>query len=318
MIAVVIPCYRTKAYILPLIAQLGTEVDKIYVIDDACPEMTGKYVKTECRDPRLTVLFHTKNLGVGGAVVTGYRQALHDGASIVLKLDGDGQMDPNLIPKFIAPIVSGKADYVKGNRFFDLQLLSAMPKVRLIGNAALSFINKACTGYWNVMDPTNGYTAIHANILRSMPLHKLDKRYFFESDLLFRLSILRAVVYDLPIKAKYDGEVSSLRIGRVILGFPPKYVVRFFKRIFYSYFLRDFNVGTIELLVGMLLCTVGVLYGACSWYRSLTSGIPATSGTVMLASLPIILGFQSLLAALNYDVANVPKEPLHKLLNDQY
>ncbi|MBD2021111.1 glycosyltransferase family 2 protein [Leptolyngbya sp. FACHB-36] len=315
MIAVVIPCYRTKAFILPLLAQIGQDVDRIYVVDDACPERTGLYVKECCCDPRLTVIFHAENQGVGGAVLSGYVKAIDDGATVIVKLDGDGQMDPSLLPKFVIPILNGKADYVKGNRFFDLQLLESMPLIRLIGNAALSFISKACTGYWDIMDPTNGYTAVHAKILRMLPLHKIDKRYFFESDLLFRLSIVRAVVCDMPMKAKYEDEVSSLRINRVLAEFPGKYVNRFFKRIFYSYFLRDFNVGSVELLVGLFLMTIGALFGIYHWYTSNQTGIPATSGTVMLASLPIILGFQSLLAAVSYDVCNVPKRPVHLVLD---
>lgn len=315
-VAVVIPCYRTRSYILPLIAQIGETVDRIYVIDDACPEHTGDYVEAECADPRVTVIFHPQNQGVGGAVMSGYRQALAENATIVVKLDGDGQMNPQLIPQLIRPILNGKADYVKGNRFFDLKLLASMPKLRLVGNTGLSFISKLCTGYWHVMDPTNGYTAIHAHVLRSIPLHKIARRYFFENDMLFRLSIIRAVVYDLPIKAKYEDEVSSLNISRVLLEFPNQYAIRFLKRIFYNYFLRDFNVGSLELVAGSILLVIGCVFGSFAWFRSVATGVPATSGTVMLASLPIILGFQSLLAALNYDVANVPKVPIHQLLDE--
>lgn len=317
VVAVVIPCYRTKPYILSLIYQIGEEVNLIYVVDDACPDKTGSYVQRECADLRVSVIFHSQNQGVGGAVISGYQQALKDNATIIVKLDGDGQMNPQLIPKIIHPILSGRADYAKGNRFFDLKLLASMPMLRLVGNTGLSFINKLCTGYWNVMDPTNGYTAIHAQILYMIPLHKVARRYFFESDMLFRLSTIRGVVCDVPIKAKYDGEVSSLNISRVLLEFPSKYVVRFLKRIFYNYFLRDFNAGSLELVIGSILLSMGFIFGSFAWFRSVTSEITATSGTVMLASLPIILGFQSLLAALNYDVGNVPKTPVHGMLDDK-
>ncbi len=233
---------------------------------------------------------------------------------IVVKIDGDGQMDPLLIPQFLHPILMGKADYVKGNRFFDIESLVKMPTVRLIGNAGLSFVNKLCSGYWDIMDPTNGYTAIHANVLRAIPLHKVEERYFFESDMLFRLNIIRAVVYDLPMRSKYNGEVSSLKINKVILDFPGKYLTRFLKRIFYNYFLRDFNVGSIEIILAVFFIILGSIYGVYQWRLSDISGIPATSGTVMLSSLPIILGFQSLLAAVSYDVANIPKKTVHKSL----
>lgn len=316
MIAVVIPCYKVKNHILRLISQVGFEVNAIYVIDDCCPEMTGAYVQKECIDSRVKVIFHSKNKGVGGAVISGYIQALDDGADIIIKIDGDGQMDPALIPKFIKPILNSKADYVKGNRFFSLELLKTMPKIRLIGNAILSFVNKMCSGYWNIMDPTNGYTAIHSRILKIIPLQKIDNRYFFESDMLFRLNIIRAVIYDLPMKAKYGDEISNLKISKVIRDFPCKYIKMLIKRVFYNYFLRDFNVGSIELVVACVFMSIGSLYGLVEWYLSVVTGIPATSGTVMLASLPIILGFQSFMAAVNYDVANIPINPVHKSLEE--
>jgi glycosyltransferase involved in cell wall biosynthesis len=316
MIAVVIPCYRVRNHILTVISQIGLEVNAIYVVDDCCPEMTGTYVQKECIDSRVKVIFHSKNKGVGGAVISGYKQALDDGVDIIIKIDGDGQMDPALIPKFIKPILNSQADYVKGNRFFSIELLNTMPKIRLIGNAILSFVNKMCSGYWNIMDPTNGYTAIHSRILRIIPLHKIDNRYFFESDMLFRLNIVRAVIYDLPMKAKYGDENSSLKISKVILEFPFKYIRMLIKRVLYNYFLRDFNVGSIELLVACIFISLGSFYGLSKWYSSAITGVPATSGTVMLASLPIILGFQSLLAAVNYDVVNIPRNPVHTILED--
>ncbi|MBD1937972.1 glycosyltransferase family 2 protein [Microcoleus sp. FACHB-68] len=312
-VAVVIPCFNVKKHILEVIDKIGSEVNLIYVIDDKCPEATGDYVNSYCQDSRVKVIFHPTNRGVGGAVVSGYREAIAAGATIIIKIDGDGQMEPALIPKFIKPIAGDLADYVKGNRFFDLDLLASMPKLRLIGNALLSFVSKMCSGYWDIMDPTNGYTAIHASVLKMIPLHKLDKRYFFESDMLFRLNTVRAVVYDLPMAAKYGEEISHLKIGRVMLIFPCKYINRFFKRIFYNYFLRDFNIGSVELIVAIILISLGLIFGLYNWYLSIQRGIPATSGTVMLASLPIILGFQSLLAAINYDVTNVPKMPVHKI-----
>lgn len=312
-IAVVIPCFKVKKYILEVLAKIGSDVHIIYVIDDCCPEGTGDFVKSRCQDSRVKIIFHSTNKGVGGAVISGYREAMADGATIIIKVDGDGQMEPALIPRFIKPIAGGVADYVKGNRFFDLDSLVSMPKLRLIGNAGLSFVNKMASGYWDIMDPTNGYTAIHSSALKMIPLHKIDKRYFFESDMLFRLNTVRAVVYDLPMAAKYGEEISHLKISRVILAFPCKYFNRFLKRIFYNYFLRDFNIGSVELIVSLILIFLGSVFGFYNWYLSIHRGTPATSGTVMLASLPIILGFQSLLAVINYDVTNIPRVPVHKI-----
>ncbi len=154
-IAVVIPSYRVVKHILGVLSAIGPEIWRIYVIDDKCPEGSGDYVEDNCIDTRVVVLRHGTNQGVGSAVMTGYRAAIADGADIIVKVDGDGQMDPALIPNFIEPILAGEADYTKGNRFFYLEEIRAMPKVRLFGNAVLSFMTKLSSGYWDVFDPTN-------------------------------------------------------------------------------------------------------------------------------------------------------------------
>lgn len=308
MIAVVIPSYKVKKHIIKVISEIGSEIDKIYVVDDKCPENSGKYVEDNCKDKRVIVVYNDENKGVGGAVKSGYKKALEDNCEIIVKLDGDGQMEPKLISGLIAPIVKNKADYVKGNRFFYLDTLMKMPKMRLFGNSILSLINKIVNGYWDIIDPTNGFTAIHYNTLQSLNLDKIDNRYFFESDMLFRLGTIKAVVADFPMNAKYEDEKSNLSIKKVLFEFPPKYFVRFFKRIFYNYFLRDFNIASIEMIFGSVFFIFGLILGLFNWLESVSSGVTATSGTVMLAALPIIIGFQLLLSALNYDIQNVPKK----------
>ena len=310
MVAVVIPCFRVKNWIIDLLKEIGPGVDKIYVVDDACPEESGKTVLNESEDPRIKVLFHKINMGVGASVITGYRNAIEDGATIIVKLDGDGQMNPRLIEKLITPIVNRQADYVKGNRFYDLRFLQQMPFLRKVGNTALSFINKAVNGYWNIMDPTNGFTAISAPALKLLPLERIEKRFFFEQDMLFRLNTIRAVVQDFPMPAKYDNESSNLRIWKVLFGFPGKYLKRFIKRIFYSYFLRDFNIGSLELIMAVLLMGFGIIFGAIRWIQSVSTMHPATAGTVILAGLPIILGFQAFLSFLHFDLTNIPQKPI--------
>ncbi len=312
VVAVVIPCYRVSAQVQGVIARIGPEVTRIFIVDDACPENTGDLVEAQCRDARVSVIRHAQNLGVGGAMVTGYRAALEAGADIVVKIDGDGQMDPALIPRFVSALAQGQADYTKGNRFYDLESLRTMPRVRLLGNAMLSLVNKISSGYWDVMDPTNGYTAIHRTVLSHLPLAKLDRGYFFESDMLLRLYTLRAVVRDVPMAAHYGDEVSNLRVGRVLFTFPLKYLRATCKRIFYSYFLRDFNAGTLQLLGAILIGGAGTLYGAAKWALSIRSGVAATSGEVMIAALPVLVGVQFLLGALQFDIQNVPREPLQQ------
>ena len=316
-IAVVIPCYRVRDHIAGVLRSIGPEVWRIYCVDDACPEESSAVIKTvAAEDARIHLLTHEKNLGVGGAMVTGYRQAILDGADIVVKLDGDGQMDPRKIPSLIAPIVQGKADYVKGNRFFHLESLRAMPTARLIGNAGLSFLSKLSTGYWNLFDPTNGYTAIHASVVRVMPLEKLSHRYFFESDMLFRLNTLRAVVTDIPMAAHYADEKSSMNLLQVLVEFPYYHARNYLKRLFYNYILRNFTVASVDLVAGVILLLFGVIFGGYKWYHGIQMDVVTTPGTVMLAALPIILGVQLILGFLSQDVANVPNDPIHPKLSN--
>ena len=229
---------------------------------------------------------------------------------IVVKIDGDGQMDPALLPSFVRPLLQGRADYTKGNRFFRPESVQGMPPVRLFGNAMLSFLTKLSCGYWNVMDPTNGYTAVRTSVLAELPLDKLEKRYFFETDMLFRLNTVRAVVKDIPMDSLYADEESNLKVGRVLPEFLKKHISRLWRRYVYNYLVRDFNVGTLYSLSGVLLLLAGTAFGTWHWVSGNFNSHPATSGTVMLAALPVLIGIQSLIAFLHYDVSNVPTEPL--------
>lgn len=310
-ISVVIPAFKVKGQILDVIAKIGPEVDSIILIDDFCPEQVGDFVKQNCKDQRVKILHNTTNLGVGGAVIKGYLYSLSIGADIVVKIDGDGQMNPALINRIVNPIVSGKADYVKGNRFYNLDDLRDMPKVRLFGNAALSFLTKLSSGYWDIFDPTNGYTAIHAKVLRLLPLKKISNRYFFESDMLFRLNILRAVVVDMPMVAVYGEEKSNLRISKVACEFLLKNIRNLSKRVFYNYYLRDMNPASFELPIGLFLLIFGSGFGIWHWITSYINGIPAATGTIMLSALSILMGVQFLLAFLSFDISAVPQKPIH-------
>ena len=313
-IAVVIPCYRVTRHVLDLIPRIGAEVELIVAVDDACPDGSGRLIEERCRDPRVRVVRHERNLGVGGAVMTGYRVALEAGATVLVKLDGDGQMDPAFIPQLVAPLRAGMADYAKGNRLYDPEGLRLMPRSRLLGNAALSFLAKLSSGYWTVMDPANGYTAISALALRHVPLGKVDQGYFFETDLLFRLNIARAVVVDVPMAARYGDETSNLHVIREVLPFLRGNLRNFLKRIVYAYFLRGFSVASLELVLSLPLLGFGVAYGVAQWMESAALGESASAGTVMLAALPVLIGSQLLLGFLNYDMQNEPRIPLVRLL----
>lgn len=313
-VAVVIPCYRVKKHIKQVIEGIGDQVSAIYCVDDKCPEGSGIFVAEHFNDPRLRVIFHELNGGVGAATITGFRSALADGADIIVKLDGDGQMDPHLIPQLIRPIVSEDSDFTKGNRFYSLENLQGMPLVRIIGNAGLSFLSKLSTGYWNIFDPTNGFVAIDARVARILPLEKLSKKFFFESDLLFRLNTVRAVVIDVPMKSHYADEQSNLSIFNSLFVFLLRHSFNMVKRYFYNYILRDFSIATIELLLSVPLVVFGSLFGFTGIWKSFTPGYVSSPGYVMLAALPILLGVQFILAFISYDIASVPKMPVSKRL----
>ncbi|MDR1871966.1 MAG: glycosyltransferase family 2 protein [Deltaproteobacteria bacterium] len=309
-IAVIIPCYKVKQHILPLLDRISDIVWRIYVVDDCCPEESGRLVTENTTDSRVVVLRTPINLGVGGAVLTGFKCALEDGADILVKIDGDGQMDPDLLPLFVNPIVLGRADYTKGNRFHNPSDVVQMPKLRLIGNAFVSFVNKISSGYWNIFDPTNGYLAINAKVAALLPIDKIAKRYFFESDMLFRLNLIKAVVVDIPMKAVYGDEKSNLKISRELFNFLLGHLKNTVKRIFYNYYLRDLTAGSVELILGLFLFSFGFIFGLTKWIGGVGSTSAAPSATVMLAALPIILGLQFLLAFLNSDIASVPYDPI--------
>jgi hypothetical protein len=208
--------------------------------------------------------------------------------------------------------MAGEADYTKGNRFYDLEEIREMPRIRIFGNAILSFMTKLSSGYWNLFDPTNGFTAIHIDICKLIPFSKVSNRYFFETDMLFRLNILRAVVVDVPMNAKYGDEQSNLKISRIAGEFFVKHVRNFFKRIFYNYFLRDLSLASIELVIGLIMLTFGVAFGGYSWIQSAHHNVATPAGTVMLAAMPVIVGIQLLLSFVGYDIASVPRQTLHR------
>jgi len=312
-IAVVIPSYRVTEHVLGVIGAIGPECALIFVVDDCCPDSSGKLVESQVKDPRVSVLFHAKNRGVGAAVMTGYRAALKAGADIIVKIDGDGQMDPRLLPRFVSPLIRGDADYTKGNRFYSIYNVRKMPRIRLFGNAGLSFLTKLSSGYWSIFDPTNGYTAVHAAALNRLEFKNISERYFFESDMLVNLGGIRAVALDIPMEAAYGDEVSGLKIGNVLFEFLLKHLRETFKRIFYSYFLRDFNIASLNLAFGIPLVLFGIIFGSTQWWHSISTEIPASSGTVILATLPIILGFQLLLSFITFDISNEPSIPLQRV-----
>jgi len=305
-IAVVIPCYQVSAQLKDVLLSIPEFVDDIIVVDDACPENSG-HIATNLHLQNLHVITHERNQGVGGAVICGYKKAITLKSDIVVKLDGDGQMDPNHIATLIQPIIDNKADYTKGNRFHDFEALKSMPKTRLFGNSMLSFIIKAASGYWNMMDPTNGFCAISYHALQSINLDKIEKRFFFETDMLIHLNLANKVVEDVPISAIYKNEKSNLNIRKILLTFPFKICKRFIKRIFFKYYIYNFNMASIYMLIAMPLLLFGFSFGIYRWTIGILENTENNAGTIMLVALPVILGVQFLLQAISIDIHSVPK-----------
>jgi dolichol-phosphate mannosyltransferase len=308
-LCVVIPAYRVAGHIESVLKGIPDWIWKIIVVDDKSPDDLAARVES-LHEKRVELVRHEKNQGVGGAVITGFSRAIELGATILIKMDGDGQMDPAFLPELLQPILSGRADFVKGNRFGRLESITRMPLHRRAGNLFWSFLAKLGSGYWNVFDPNNGYLAIDADTFKRLDKNYLHPRYFFETSLLVELNLIRAVAEEVPMPAIYAGEPSSLSVFQVITTFPGLLLSRFFRRIWLQYFVLNFSVGTIFMTLGSLMSLFGIIWGAVWWRKSIITGITATAGTVMIASLPLILGFQMLVQALTLDVQSVPKTPI--------
>ncbi|HEX8990157.1 MAG TPA: glycosyltransferase family 2 protein [Anaerolineales bacterium] len=310
-IAAVVPAYRVEREIEAVLCGLPPYLKHVIVVDDASPDRTGELVAGLAKsDPRLVLLRHESNQGVGGAMVSGFRKALELKSQIVVKIDGDGQMDTSRLPDLLEPLILGKADYTKGNRFRDFAALRQMPLIRRLGNMGLAFLSKAATGYWNLFDPANGFVAIRSETLGELPLDRIDHTYFFETSMLANLYLLGAVVQDVPMPARYQGELSSLSVRRVLFEFPPRLLATLVRRALLKNFIYDFSMITVYLLTGLPLLLFGVIFGALKWVHYAQLAIPAPTGTVILPTLCVLLGIQLLLSAVESDLRSVPREPL--------
>jgi dolichol-phosphate mannosyltransferase len=307
IISVVIPCYNVSGHIEKVICKVPSNISYIITVNDCSTDETDCILsRLQQENKRLVYVKHELNQGVGGAMLTGFRKALELDSDITVKMDGDGQMDHSNIGKLIKPIEDGLADFSKGNRFRDFKALKSMPAFRRFGNLGLSFLIKAASGYWNVFDPTNGFIAIHKEVLNAINFNKIHKRYFFESSLLIELYYANAVIVEVPMKAQYAGEESHLSVTKTLFEFPPKLFYAFIRRIILKYFLFDFNIASLYILFGFPVFLFGALYGIINYVKYASSHVPAPTGTVVIPTLLIILGFQLLLSAANYDVNNYP------------
>ena len=310
-IVAVIPCYRVEREIQSVLSAIPKYIKHIIVVDDASPDSTADRVTASAKkDKRISLIRHPTNHGVGGAMVNGFHRAIELGAQIIVKVDGDGQMDTTHLPDLITPLIQGQADYTKGNRFRDFQSLQQMPLIRRVGNMGLGFLSKTATGYWNLFDPTNGFVAIRSEVLAQLPLNRVDKTYYFETSMLAKLYLLGAVVKDVPMPARYQSEVSNMLIHRILFQFPFKLLRTFIKRLILKNFIYDFTMASVYVLTGFPLLLCGLTFGIVKWIQYASLNIPAPTGTVMLPTLSVLLGIQLLLSAIEIDLRSVPKEPL--------
>ncbi len=304
-IAVIIPAYRVEKWISRVISNLPDYVDEIIVVDDASPDNLVQVVN-DLNLPKVTLLHHEINQGVGGAMKTGFREALRMGVDLVVKMDGDDQMDPKYLSGFLFPLIKDESDYIKGNRFGIIADVSNMPVIRRIGNLILSLATKFVSGYWHVVDSQNGYQAIKTRVLRKLNLDWIDDSYFFENSMLLNLNIIEARVSDIYIPSRYIDEESSMSILNIIFRFPFKLIKGFFSRIIYRYFYKDFSPVFVFLFVGLISLIGGGTWGCVAWYNSVMYNQEVPIGTFALGLIPILLGSQMLLSAMIMDVQQSP------------
>jgi dolichol-phosphate mannosyltransferase len=310
-VAVVVPAYQAESTISEVLAGIPGFVRSIVVVDDGSSDATAARVREAAEaDSRVRLVVRERNGGVGAAMRTGYHEALGMDADIVVKMDSDGQMDPAELARLALPLALGQADYTKGNRFLRPDALRSMPPVRLAGNAALSFLSKLSSGYWNILDPTNGFTAISRDALATLDLDRVDDGFFFESSLLVELGLVRAVVADVAMPSRYGDGGSHLSVLHSAAVFGPKHLRACMRRLLWRYLLTDFSAISLLLAASLPLMAFGALFGARAWMLSSLYGVPATAGTVMLAAFPAAGGLYCLMQAMVYDIMATPQRPL--------
>lgn len=306
-IAAVVPAYKEEKMIATVIETMPEFVDHIVIVDDCSPDATSDVVRS-INDPRVTLIRHEENQGVGGAIITAHQAAMELGADVNVVMAGDAQMDPNYLPQLLDPVTDGGFGFSKANRFFAPESFEGMPGYRVFGNIVLSFFTKVSSGYYHLFDPQNGYTAVRTEVLKRLPLDRIAKRYSFENDLLIHLNIAQVPAVDVPIPAVYGDEVSSIRLSKVVPELLYRLTVGYWSRIWYRYVLWSFSPIAFMLFLGLLLFVVGL--GISVWVVFQIAGsVVATAATVMLAALPLMIGTQLLISAMQLDIQATPDQP---------
>jgi len=302
-VAVVVPAYNEEKLIGKTLQWIPAFVDHIVVVDDASRDRTEEIVrKRQKEDSRIIYLLHERNEGVGGAIVTGYRWAREKNVDITAVMAGDAQMDPTDLPKLIDPVVEGIADYSKGNRLFTGKAWRVIPKTRYFGNALLSFLTKIASGYWHVADSQSGYTAVNLEVLKTIDLDTIYRRYGMPNDFLVRLNVFHFRVKDVPVNPVYGiGERSGIKIYRIVFTLSLLLVKLFLWRLKEKYIIRDFHPLVLFYLLGFVLTPIGVMFGLYLLALRIFVG-PVAATSALFAAFFAISGLQSLFFAMWFDM----------------
>lgn len=299
-VAVVVPAHNEERLVGRVVSTAPELVDHVIVVDDCSTDGTSAAARA-AGDCRLEVHRLPENLGVGGAIVAGHRRAIELGADVSVVMAGDAQMNPDHLPALLDPIAEGNAGFTKANRFYGEGSFAGMPRLRVFGNIALSFLTKAASGYWGLFDPQNGYTAIHRTALERLDLDRLARRYEFENDLLIKLNVLRVPARDVPIPAVYGDEVSGLRLSRVAPRLLAMLWRGFWHRMWWKYVLQSFSAVALMFFTGLALVFVGLAFSIFTVVNTLGPPV-ASPGTVLLAVAPLLSGLHFLVSALQLDI----------------
>jgi glycosyltransferase involved in cell wall biosynthesis len=303
-ISLVIPAYNEEKLIKPTLQGVPRIVDNVYVVNDGSTDRTASIVKAfGKKDRRIRLINHERNCGVGMAIINGYLRSSKDGNDLAVTIGGDNQMDLSEIKKFLDPIIDGKADYTKGNRFMhNGNAFSDMPRQRFIGNSLLSLITKAASGYWKIFDSHDGYTAISKNAIDTIDWDRAWKGYGYPGDFLVKLNVHNQKVSDVSRKAIYlKGErQTQIKTFRYLLRVSPMMFRNFLWRLKTKYLFNDFHPLVLFYIIGMILLPIGGLLGLKVLYDALTG--PVSGNQAILVALFLITGFQSLIFGMFFDM----------------
>ena len=300
-VAVIVPAHDEETLVATTIGGIPQFVDRIYVVDDASRDGTAAAARAS-GDPRVEVIAHERNSGVGAAIVTGYRRALADGIEVACVMAADNQMDPADLVRIATPVARGEVDYAKANRLVSGEAWRVMPRSRYLGGAVLSFLTKIASGYWHVADSQSGFTAASRDILEQLDLERIYPRYGFPNDMLVHLNVWNARVRDVTARPVYGvGETSGIRYRRVVPRISWLLVKGFFWRMREKYVIRDFHPLVLFYALGFLMTLLGLGLGIAEVVLRIM-GNAVSVGTVVLVALLLIFGSQFTLFAMWFDM----------------